>query len=118
MKSVLRLAAAIEVATGGALLIAPSVVGRMLLGERLEGVATPLGRVAGIALVALGIACWGRPTLGMSIYGGGVALFLAYVGLGGHMAGFLLWPAVVLNIVLTALLIGAARRRSEPDQPS
>jgi hypothetical protein len=118
MKSVLRAAAAIEVATGVALLIAPSVVGRVLLGETLEGVATPLARVAGIALVALGIACWGLPTLGMSIYGGGVALFLAFVGLRKQMAGILLWPAVVLHVVLTALLIRAARRRSEADQPS
>jgi hypothetical protein len=118
MKSVLRFAAAIEVATGAALLIAPSVVGRVLLGETLEGVATSLARVAGIALVALGIACWGRPTLGMSIYGGGVALFLAFVGLGEHMAGILLWPAVVLHVVVTALLIRAAPRRSLPDQTS
>jgi hypothetical protein len=67
--------------------------------------------VAGIALVALGIACWGRPTLGMLIYGAGVALSLAYVGLARHMAGILLWPAVVLHVVLTALLIRAALKR-------
>ncbi len=118
MKSVLRFSAVVEVATGAALLMAPSIVGRVLLGERLEGVATPLARVAGIALVALGVACWGRATLGMAIYGGGVALFLAYLGLGRHMAGILLWPAVVLHVVLTALLIRTTRRRTQPDQSS
>ncbi len=108
MKSVLRIAAVIEVATGAALLTVPSLVGRVLLGEKLDGVATSLARVAGIALVALGVACWGQPMLGMSIYGAGVALFLAYVGLAEHRAGILLWPAVVLHVVLTALLIRAA----------
>jgi hypothetical protein len=75
-------------------------------------------RFAAVVEVATGAACWGRPTLGMAIYGGGVALFLAYVGLGRHMAGILLWPAVVLHVVLTALLIRTTRRRTQPDQSS
>ena len=54
MKTVLILAAAGEVATGAALLIVPSLVGRLLLGEELAGVAVPVARVAGIALIALG----------------------------------------------------------------
>jgi hypothetical protein len=47
-----------EVATGLALLIVPSLVGQLLLGEVLTDIAIPVARVAGIALVALGIACW------------------------------------------------------------
>jgi hypothetical protein len=110
-RNVLRLAAVVEVATGAALLIVPSVVGRVLLGESLDGVATPLGRVAGIALVALGVACWGRPLLGMSIYGAGVALLLAYVGLGSHNPGILLWPAVGLHTDEGVWVVAVLRRR-------
>ena len=46
-------------------LVFPSPVGRLLLGSELSGLSTALGRVAGIALIALGIACWpGRTALG------------------------------------------------------
>ena len=63
------------------------------------------GRVAGIALIALSVACWpGPPVAGMLIYSAAVALYLAYVGVAGGMTGILLWPAVVLHLVLTALL--------------
>ena len=69
MKKVLIFSAVAEAATGLALLIAPSVVGQLLLGEQLTGIAIPVARVAGIALVALGIACWpGPPLVGMLVY--------------------------------------------------
>jgi hypothetical protein len=88
-----------------ALLIVPSLVGQLLLGEELTGVAVPVARVAGIALTALAIACWpGTPLVGMFIYCTAVTLYLAYLGFAGGLTGVLLWPAVVLHVVLTALL--------------
>ena len=45
MKWVLVLAAVSEAATGVALLVVPSLVGRLLLGEELTGVAMPVARV-------------------------------------------------------------------------
>ena len=103
---ILILAAVGEVATGAALLIAPSLVGHLLLGEDLTGDALPVARVAGIALIALGIACWpGTPLVGMLTYSAAVTLYLAYTGFAGGFSGKLLWPAVVLHAILTALLI-------------
>ena len=97
--------------TGLALAIVPSLVARLLLGEELAGVAIPVARVAGVALIGLGVACWpGPPLIGMLIYSAAVALYLAYLGLAGGFAGVLLWPAVVLHLVLTALLAREARR--------
>jgi len=105
MKKVLIFAAVGEAATGLALLAIPSLVGQLLLGEHLAGVAIPVARVAGIALMALGIACWpGPPLVGMLIYSASVALYLAYVGFAGGLIGDFLWPAVVLHVILTALL--------------
>ena len=105
MKKVLVFAAVAEAATGLALLIVPSLVGRLLLGEEFAGVAIPVGRVAGIALIALGIACWpGPPLVGMLIYSIVVALYLAYLGFSGGLAGVFLWPAVALHAVLSILL--------------
>jgi hypothetical protein len=46
MKKVLMFAAVGEAATGLALLVVPSFVGRLLLGEELTGVALPVARVA------------------------------------------------------------------------
>ena len=105
MKKVLIFAAVAEAATGLALLIVPSLVGQLLLGEELTGVAIPVARVAGIALIALGIACWpGPPLVGMLTYSAVVTLYLAYLGFAGGLTGVLLWPAVVLHVILTALL--------------
>ena len=109
MKAALVLAAVGEAATGAALLAVPALVGRLLLGVELAGAAVMVARVAGIALIGLGVACWpGPPRTGMSTYGAGVALYLAYLGLAGGASGVLLWPAVVLHVVLTALLARAA----------
>jgi len=105
MKKALIFAAIGEAATGLALLIVPSLVGQLLLGEQLAGVAIPAARVAGIALIALGIACWpGPPLVGMVIYSALVTVYLAYLGFAGGLTGVLLWPAVVLHVILTVLL--------------
>jgi len=105
MNKVLGLAAVAEIATGLALLVVPSLVGQLLLGAELSGVAAVVARVAGIALVAVGIACWpGTPMIAMLVYSGAITLYLAYVGLAGVADGVLLWPAVVLHAILTALL--------------
>jgi hypothetical protein len=105
MKNALAFAAVAEAATGLALLIVPSLVGQLLLGEQLAGVALAVARVAGVALIALGIACWpGPPLVGMLTYSAFVTLYLAYLGFAGGLTGVLLWPAVVLHVILTALL--------------
>ena len=109
MKRVLALAAVGEAVTGFALLIAPESVGQLLLGAELNGIAATIARVAGIALIALAVACWpGRALIGMLIYSAAVTLYLACVGFAGGATGMLLWPAVVLHAILTALLARAA----------
>jgi hypothetical protein len=73
--------------------------------EELAGVAIPVARVAGIALIALGIACWpGPPLVGMLIYSAIVGLYFAYLGFAVGFAGVFLWPAVALHAVLSILL--------------
>jgi hypothetical protein len=116
MKKALVLAAAAEAATGLALLVVPSLVGQLLLGEELTGIAIPIARVTGIALIALGLACWpGPPLLGMLTYSAAVTLFLGYLGLVDGLAGVLLWPAVVLHLILTALLARGLAKTNRTD---
>lgn len=105
MRRILAVAAGIEIATGLALLILPSQVAQLLLGQELSGVAVAVGRLAGIALIALGIGCWPGPALaGLVIYNAMITAYLAYLGVAEGLTGVLLWPAVALHLVLTVLL--------------
>jgi hypothetical protein len=117
MKKALVFAAISEAATGAGLVIVPSLIGQSLLGAEFAGVAVVVARVLGIALIALGVACWpGPPRVGMLIYSGAVALYLAYAGLALGFAGILLWPAVVLHAVLTLLLARACLEHKRKEQ--
>ena len=113
MKRVLVLAAVSEAATGAALLLAPALVGQLLFGVELDGIAMTVAHVTGIALIALGVACWpGTPLLGMLTYSAAVTLYLAYLGVTGNSTGLLLWPAVVLHAAV-ALLLGRGWREGQ-----
>jgi len=106
MKPALVFAAIGETMTGLALLLFPSGIGYLLFGVDLAGVGANAARVAGIALIALGMACWpGMQLIGMVTYSAAVALYLAWIGLTGGSVGILLWPVVVLHVILTALLM-------------
>jgi hypothetical protein len=103
---VLTITAIAEALTGLALLFAPSLVVELLLGTQATGIATPIARFAGIALIGLGVACWpGPPIAGMATYGMLVTLYLAYFGFTAPNYGILLWPAVALHAILATLLI-------------
>src|SRR5215470_1347112 len=105
MKGILILAAIGEAATGLALLVVPSLVGHLLLGQALTGVAVPVARLTGSALIALGIACWPGPArVGMLSYSAGATLYLAYLGFWRGFVGVLLWPAVLVHLILTVLI--------------
>jgi hypothetical protein len=105
MKRVLVVAAVSEGAMGLALLIVPSLVGQLLFGTELTGIAPIVARVTGIALLALAIACWpSTPLVGMLTYSAAVTLYLAYLGLAGGVRSILLWPAIIVHVILTVLL--------------
>lgn len=111
-KSLLVVTAALEVATGVAMLAVPAVVVSLLLGATLD---TPGGyviaRVAGAAVLSLGLVCWFARHDGLTRSGRGViAAMLAYnimvvavlihAGLGMGLAGFGLWPAAGVHTAL------------------
>jgi hypothetical protein len=111
-RSVLGIAAAVEAVTGLLLIVVPHLLAKLLLGAEVTGVAVVIGRVAGIALLSLGVGCWlgrqeatgGWALSAMLLYNVLVTLYLAWVGLGAEFVGVLLWPAVVVHAALTALL--------------
>ena len=108
MKKLLLITGLAEAATGVALIVAPALVGRLLLGAELAGVSIVVARVAGIALFALGVGCWPGPAaFGMLTYNTLGAVYFAWLALGGQFRGPLLWPAVGLHAVITLLLARA-----------
>jgi hypothetical protein len=115
MTRALVFAAVAETLTGLALALVPAPVGWLLLGQELGGgVTTAVARVAGIALIGLGLACWpGPPRLGVLFYSASVALYLGFLGVAGGASGVLLWPAVAVHVGLTTLLAQAALKRSK-----
>jgi Ca2+/Na+ antiporter len=111
---ILAFAAVVEVGTGLALMIDPAIVATLLLGADVSGAGTLLGRFFGIALLALGLACWpsrqraesSSPAFrAMLIYNVLIALYLAYLGTVGHLWGLLLWPGVALHAAVALLLV-------------
>lgn len=108
----LGVAAAIEAVTGLVMILFPQGLIRLLLGTDVMGISIVIGRVAGIALLSLGIGCWmgrqavdsGWALVAMLIYNSLVTIYLTLIGFGTVFVGILLWPAAVLHAALTALL--------------
>jgi hypothetical protein len=109
MKKILALAAAGEAALGLVLLVYPPIVVRLLFDAEIAGVGGVVSRMAGIALIGLGVACWpgsdaggspSRALRAMLCYGLLATLYLAYLGIRREWVGSLLWPAVAVHAIL------------------
>lgn len=117
-RTLVGVCAVVETATGLGLTVVPALVLSLLLGTTAKGEAIAVARVAGIALLALGFACWpGQkhaepgpgPFRGLLVYNGLVAFYLGHLGAFRHATGFLLWPAVAFHLVVALLLLRAWR---------
>ena len=104
-----RAGAVVEIATGVALVAAPSVVLDALIGSSRSD-ASVVGRVLGGALLALGIGGGltdpHAPERGIRVaffvYNASTAAILALAGVACSADGVLLWPASVLHALIAA----------------
>jgi hypothetical protein len=115
-----------EGAMGVALLVAPGAVLSLLLGASQPLAETLFAaRIAGAALVALGISCWlarnDRPTPsqigllgGLLFYDAAAALLLTLAGGRWALAGIGLWPAVALHSALGIWCLACLVSNSRP----
>lgn len=116
----IRASAAIEAVTGIALIAAPELVARLLLGAELAASGVAVARLAGCGLLALGLTCWpggdANPAgaRALVVYNLLAGLYLGYLRGSGAFTAFLLWPACVLHLMLGVLLVRAAYEGNSP----
>jgi hypothetical protein len=123
MKMFLIATAIVEVGAGLAFLALPSWTAELLLGI---GFDSPSGgivaRLAGAALLTIGIACWlgkldeeSRASRGlvaaMLVYNTAATSLLAYSGMTLELVGLVLWPAVGLHLVMTIWCLGCLKKQ-------
>ena len=123
-RTLLIVTAFVEAPIGLMLLVSPAVVVAFLLGVSLDAPAALIvGRIAGAALLSLGIACWlarddgpGRGVRGlvvaMLLYNSAAGAILANAAAGVRLVGVLMWPAVALHAILALWCIACLRRES------
>jgi hypothetical protein len=111
-RPLLTISAVIELGAGVAIATVPSAAASLLFGASLDApVAEVVARVAGIALLSLGIACWlarpdeqSRTAIGlitaMLFYNADVATLLAIAGMAINLSGPALWPAAFLHVAM------------------
>ena len=120
-KALVMVSSTIEAATGLALIIDPELVARILLGTDLLGGGIAVSRVAGAALLALGLACWpgkddatAQTTCALFLYNFLAAIYLGYLRAGGGFVSYLLWPVCALHALLALLLARPAYAKFSP----
>jgi len=116
--------AALEAATGLALIASPGFVIRLLIGAQLSGAGVAVGRLGGMGLLSLGLASWpskssptAPATTALFIYNLLSSVYLGYLGGSGDFAGILLWPACFLHGLLMLLLAAPAYKALRSGQP-
>jgi hypothetical protein len=96
---------------GPAFVLAPGATINLLLGAKPDRSGLMIGRLAGVALLALGIACWGARadqdsaartgTLrAITLYNAGAGLLLVGLAATGRARGPVVWSAAVLHLGL------------------
>jgi hypothetical protein len=129
MKPLLLTTAVLEAGTGIGLLAVPLVVARLLLGATLDApAAITVARVAGAALLALGVACWlaasdtqscaARGVVSaMVLYNLGAVVILGAAGIQSQPTGIGLWPAVILHTAMTVWCVASLLRKAAIPSP-
>jgi hypothetical protein len=108
-------AAGLEVVTGAGLVVAPSLLAKLLFGSEMNASGDLVSRISGLVMLCLALGCWPRafeggdrqtlaPLIALSLL---ATAYLIYVGMGGVNVGVLLWPAAATHVILAILLTRA-----------
>jgi hypothetical protein len=129
LTGLLMFAAVLEGFAGTVLILAPGVVIALLFGAQPDASSSMIGRLAGVALLSLGVACWSAradeagtarsgTVRGITLYNAGAGLLLLDVAMSWSRAGVVTWIAGILHLGLAAAFeekaIWAAQRSVNP----
>ena len=123
-RSLLAIAAVLECLAGAALVLLPGMTIGLLLGVESHNDGLMIARIAGVALFALGIACWwartdagGAALAGtlnaITIYNGGGGLLLLVSATTGRTGGVVTLLAGALHLGLAAAFVIARWRSAQ-----
>ena len=105
-----RLASAIELITGVSLLLMPAVVMSLLFSSPTTDSGVKLTQLYGLALIGLGVTCWGSPCTtparrGLLVYNCSAAILLLHLALQTLSGGAAVWAGAVIHVVLGVLMV-------------
>jgi hypothetical protein len=121
IKPLFVVAAVLEASAGVALAAWPAAVVALVFGSPLStDVGVAIGRIAGVALLSLGVACWlsrndehSRAATGLIrallLYNGAAVAVLAHAGMVSGLLGVALWPGLILHVALVLWCIASLR---------
>jgi hypothetical protein len=121
-KSIVMAGACLEIIMGLCCILVPDLPCRLLFAAAAEGLAVPVARFAGVALLGLGVACLPSKhagslrsaVLGLLVFNLGVPILFAWVGVTTSFRGPLLWPAVILHAIIAAALLPQISTEGSP----
>ena len=117
-------AAVVECLAGTAFLLLPAVAVTLVLGAEAGSAGLMIARVAGVALLALGVACAGAATeiarpartwavMAITIYNAGAGLLLVAFAVRGMAYGPVVWIAGILHLGLASAFATVGFRNVE-----
>lgn len=112
-RSVIIAVAIFEIAVGVCFIVVPNVLCRLLFATALEGFSVVAARGVGVVLLGLGVACLPSKlevsrrgaVLGLLVLSVGAAILFAWLAVTTPFRGVLLWPYVIVNAVIAAVLL-------------
>src|SRR5262245_31188579 len=125
-RTLLTISAVVESVAGLGLIVAPGPTSSLILGRQPGPAGTTIGRVTGLAVGVLGVACCSAHadtdrgarscTLrAFTLYDAGAGLSLVFLGATGKARGLVVWSAGLLRLGLAGAFVGSLL---EPPPPA
>ena len=105
-----RFAAVIELVTGVSLLVLPTLVMQLLFRSPPSAAGEQLTQLYGLALIGLGMACWGKPCpapakRGLLIYNCAASILLIALAFRELSGGVAVWLGTGVHLILSVFMI-------------
>ena len=119
-RTTLMIAAWVEILVGVSFVLATNGQSQFVFATTLDGAGAGFARLAGIGLIALGIACLPsdiaetnrRAVRTLLVFNIAATILFAWIGVATTLRGVMLWPVTILHAVLALALAFSLSRES------